>query len=143
VETVREGGDARARTRARRGRYRTKQPEARGRFVKLTLNEGEHDLLRAGAAVTGLTPAGFATEAALAAARKAAPPAGSPLRDLLVELMQDRRQVQRIGTNLNQAVAKLNAIGADSGNLPQYAEACLRVARRLEETAAHVRRRLG
>lgn len=110
--------------------------------MKLTLNEREHDLLRAGAAVTGLTPAGFATEAALAAARKATPPTGSPFRDLLAELIQDRKQVQRIGTNLNQAVAKLHATGADPGNLPNYAEACLRTVRRLEETAAILRWRL-
>jgi hypothetical protein len=36
----------------------------------------------------------------------------SPLRDALVELMTAAGLVRRAGTNLNQAVARLNAIGS-------------------------------
>ena len=48
--------------------------------------------------------------------------------------------VRRIGTNLNQAVAKLNATGQPSADLLPAAEFCVRVIRRLDEAAAQVRR---
>ena len=37
---------------------------------------------------------------------------GTPLREALVELMSASGLVRRVGTNLNQAVARLNATGA-------------------------------
>ena len=54
----------------------------------------------------------FAAEAALAAARgEAALPAGDQLADVLSELIRAAGLVRRIGVNLNQAVARLNATG--------------------------------
>ena len=47
----------------------------------------------------------------LAAARGAQDRTSSPLREALAELMAAAGLVRRIGTNLNQAVARLNATG--------------------------------
>ncbi len=49
----------------------------------------------------------------------------SPLRETLDELMAAAGLVRRIGTNLNQAVAKLNATGQRSDNLLPAAEFCV------------------
>jgi hypothetical protein len=44
-------------------------------------------------------------------------PAGAPLRQGLTELIRAAGLVRRIGVNLNQAVAKLNATGQRSADL--------------------------
>ena len=66
--------------------------------------------------------------------------AGSPLREALVELMAAAGLVRRVGTNLNQAVARLNATGQRGEDLLPAAQFCARVIRRLDEAAEHVRR---
>ena len=48
--------------------------------------------------------------------------------------------VRWIGTNLNQAVARLNATGQRGEDLLPAARMCARVIRRLDEAAEHVRR---
>ena len=48
--------------------------------------------------------------------------------------------VRRIGTNLNQAVARLNATGQRGEDLLPSVEFCVRVIRRLDEAAEQVRR---
>jgi hypothetical protein len=48
--------------------------------------------------------------------------------------------VRRIGTNLNQAVARLNATGQRGDDLLPATEFCVRVIRRLDEVAEQVRR---
>lgn len=48
--------------------------------------------------------------------------------------------VRRVGTNLNQAVARLNATGQRGDDLVPAVEFCTRVIRRLDETAEQVRR---
>jgi hypothetical protein len=49
-------------------------------------------------------------------------------------------QVRKIGTNLNQAVAKLNATGQSHRDLPRYAAAAIRIADDVGEAAEQVRR---
>jgi hypothetical protein len=63
-----------------------------------------------------------------------------PLREALVELMTAAGLVRRVGTNLNQAVARLNATGQRGEDLVPAAQFCVRVIRRLDEAAEHVRR---
>jgi len=48
--------------------------------------------------------------------------------------------VRRAGTNLNQAVARLNATGQRGADLVPSAEFCVRVIRRLDEAAEQLRR---
>jgi len=64
----------------------------------------------------------------------------SPLRDALAELMAAAGLARRVGTSLNQAVARLNATGERGEDLVPAVEFCTRVIRRLDEAAEHVRR---
>ena len=64
----------------------------------------------------------------------------SPLREALVELIAAAGLVRRAGTNLNQAVAKLNATRQRGEDLLPAAQFCQRGVRRLDETADQLRR---
>jgi hypothetical protein len=46
---------------------------------------------------------------------------------------------RRVGTNLNQAVARLNATGQRGEDLLPAAQMCVRAIRRLDEAAEQVR----
>ena len=71
----------------------------------------------------------YAAQAALTAAANGDPVSGQePLALVLTELMRAAGLVRRIGVNLNQAVAKLNATGQPAGNLPAYAAESIRRA---------------
>jgi hypothetical protein len=76
----------------------------------------------------------------LAAANGGQARVASPLREALGELMAAAGLVRRVGTNLNQAVARLNATGQRGEDLLPSAEFCVRVIRRLDEAAEQVRR---
>jgi hypothetical protein len=62
--------------------------------------------------------------------------------ELLRELMRASGLVRRIGVNLNQAVAKLNATGQRSGDLVPYAAESLRRGERLDAVAEEIRKAL-
>jgi hypothetical protein len=123
-------------------RRRARQAVSRPRVVQFSLTEEEFGEVSRAAERSGLARGAFAAEAALAAARGMAPRAGSPLREALVEVMTAAGLVRRVGTNLNQAVAKLNATGQRSEDLFPAAEFCVRVIRRLDETAEQLRRNI-
>ena len=59
--------------------------------------------------VLGAGAGGFAVEAALASARDDPARVRSPPRETLTEVMNAAGLARRVGTNLNQAVARLNA----------------------------------
>jgi hypothetical protein len=69
-------------------------------------------------------------------------PADSPLREALGEFVRAAGLVRRIGVNLNQAVAKLNATGQHSGGLLPYAIESIRRAEQLDAAAEEIRKRL-
>jgi hypothetical protein len=119
---------------------RSRQPTPRLHLVKFFLTDEELADLSGAARRAGLAKGAFAAEAALTAARCSAVPVGSPLRDALVELMRATGLVRRIGVNLNQAVARLNATGQRGEDLGPVAQMCSRVIRRLDDTAEQVRR---
>lgn len=123
-------------------RRRSRQAVPRPRLVKFFLTDMELAELNEAAGRAGLARGAFAAEAALAAARETSSPASSPLREALVEMMTAAGLVRRIGTNLNQAVAKLNATGQRGDDLLPAAEFCVRVIRRLDEAAEQLRRRV-
>jgi hypothetical protein len=108
--------------------------------VKFFLTDEELAELDGAAGRAGLARGAFAAEVTMAAARGVQAKAGSPLREALVELISAAGLVRRIGTNLNQAVARLNATGQRGEDLLPAAQMCLRVIRRLDEAAEHVRR---
>lgn len=123
-------------------RRRSRQAAARPRLVKFFLTDEELAELDGAADRAGLARGAFAAEAALAAARETSSPASSPVREALVEVMAAAGLVRRVGTNLNQAVAKLNATGQRSDDLLPATQFCIRVIRRLDEVAEQLRRRV-
>jgi hypothetical protein len=132
----------RARSLPRRSR-RSRQSAPRGRTVRFDLSEAEFADLDAAAARAGIARGAFAADAALAVARGTiAVAADDTARDALAELVRAAGLVRRIGTNLNQAVAKLNATGQASGALAGYAAESIRRAERLDDIAEQVRNTL-
>jgi hypothetical protein len=121
-------------------RRRSRETLPRPRVVQFSLTEAEFDEVSGAAAQAGLARGAFAAEVTLAAARGVQARASSPLREALRELVSAAGLVRRIGTNLNQAVARLNATGQPGEDLVPSAEFCLRVIRRLDEAAEQVRR---
>src|SRR5689334_8731797 len=107
--------DLTARTSGPRGRDRRHLYPGRSRRVAATFTEQEMADIAATAAAAGVTPTGFCADAAIAAARGTPPASLDPNRESLArlqaELFHARVAVGRIGTNLNQAVAALNATG--------------------------------
>jgi len=94
-----------------RGRDRRHTFPGRQRSILLRCTDEEYTDLIAAASRSGLTPSGYAAEAAVAATRESAPPEAEPWREALAEVMEARTQVRRFGTNVNQAVRALNATG--------------------------------
>jgi hypothetical protein len=77
----------------------------------------------------------------LRGARRGLPP-DSPHRQALSEFIRAAGLVRRIGVNLNQAVARLNATGQRSGDLLPYTAENVRRAQLLDQAAEELRRRL-
>lgn len=125
--------------RVRAGR-RSLQPTARPHLVKFFLTDEELEELSTAAGRAGLARGEFAAESTLAVARGSVRPDGSPLRDALIELMRAAGLARRIGVNLNQAVARLNATGHKGEDLAPVAQMCGRVVQRLDDAAEQVRR---
>ena len=121
---------------------RSRQPGRRPRRVEFSLTDEELGELGAAAARAGLAKGAYAAEAALSVARGVTSPADSPLREALGEFVRAAGLIRRIGVNLNQAVAKLNATGQRSSDLLPYAAESTRRARRLDAAAEELRRRL-
>jgi hypothetical protein len=94
-------------------RHREHLLPGRPHRLRVSYSDAELAAVRAGAAQSGLTLAGFVAAAALAAAQGQPAPAPPVCREAVAELAQAHRQVRRLGTNLNQAAAKLN-----SGEIP-------------------------
>jgi hypothetical protein len=122
----------------RRPRHGARRPYR----VEFSLTGEEFELLEAAADRAGRARGAYAAEAALAAARGGPAAADTPLRELLRELIRASGLVRRIGVNLNQAVARLNATGQRSGDLLPYAAESLRRAERLDAVADEVRKAL-
>ena len=121
-------------------RRRSRQPVSRPKTVQFSLTLDEFDAVSRAAAHAGLARGAFAAEVTLAAACGTQSREASPLREALADLMSAAGLVRRVGTNLNQAVARLNATGQRGEDLLQAGEFCARVVRRLDEAAEHVRR---
>ena len=119
---------------------RSRQAEPRPRVVQFSLTEQEYEQVSVAAASRGLARGAFAAEAALASARGDPARMWSPLREALAEVMSAAGLVRRVGTNLNQAVARLNATGQAGDDLIPVAQFCARVVQRLDQTAEQLRR---
>ena len=94
---------------ARQGRDRRHSRPRRPRPIFIRCSEDEYAALAAAAASSGLTPSGYAAEAAVAAAHSRLDSLPDPT--LARELIATRAQLRRYGNNLNQAARTLNAGG--------------------------------
>jgi ABC-type transporter Mla subunit MlaD len=112
------------------------------RSLRFGLTDAEYGEVRAAAAEAGMAKGAYAAQATLAVARGRLNPVDAPLRQALTELIRAAGLVRRIGVNLNQAVAKLNATGQFSADLRSYARETLRRVERLDAAAEHVRRHI-
>jgi hypothetical protein len=131
-----------AHLRSRPPRRRARQPVKRRRTVRFDLSDEEFSELSAAADRAGLARGAFAAQVALLAARSGMVVAESPLREALGEFVRAAGLVRRIGVNLNQAVAKLNATGQRSGDLLPYAAESIRRAQLLDQAAEEVRNQI-
>jgi len=134
--------DSKARHGEAQGARRSRQGVRRPHRVEFALTVEEFRMLDAAAGRAGLARGAYAAEAALAAAAGTASVGDMTLREALAQLIRAAGLVRRIGVNLNQAVAKLNATGQRSGDLVPYAAESLRRAERLDAAAEQVRKAL-
>jgi hypothetical protein len=134
--------NGRAREGERPAGRRSRMASKRARRVEFNLTDEEFSELDAAALRAGLARGAYAGAASLAAARGESSKISVPLRDALTELIRSAGLVRRIGVNLNQAVARLNATGQASADLVPYAVECVRRARRLDTAAEELRKRL-
>lgn len=123
-----EGSAAQLRSSSARRRQRASR--RRIRRVHLRLSEQEFAAIAQAAKSLGRTPAGFAAEAALAAARDEALPRPDSTRDVVLELMAARAQLRRYGSNVNQVARVLNA----GGDPPEWLQAAITIANRVVES---------
>lgn len=121
---------------------RHRQDVRRSNWVKYALSDEEFTALGAAAARAGLARNAFAAEAAMTAITGANAVDDPALREALSELQRASWLLRRIGVNLNQAVAKLNATGQRSGDLLPYAKECVRRAVTVAVAAEAVRKAL-
>jgi len=124
------------------GSRRSKHGGRRPHKVEFRLTNEELELLDNAARRSGRARGAYAAEVTLAAARGGSAGVSAALREALGELITASGLVRRIGVNLNQAVAKLNATGQRSGDLLPYARESLRRAGRLDAAAEEVRKAL-
>lgn len=130
-----------------RARRRTRHLTGRQRAVKVLYDDAEYALVRAAAALMGLTPTGFLAGAGVAAASPATGtgptgPPGAVERALLGELLAARTQLRRVGTNLNQALVVLHSNGAAPGWLAVAVDRCHRAVQRVDEVTLPLAQRL-
>ncbi|MBX7266494.1 hypothetical protein KIF24_10935 [Micromonospora sp. Llam7] len=136
--------------RARAGRDRDHLFPRRVRRAGPSFHDDEWAAIAAAAEKVDLTPTGFIAQAAYAHARGecATTGAGSGgdgyevLRQLLGELFETRTALNRVGTNLNQAVAAFNSTGEAPVWLADAVRLVTRAVTSVDETAAGVGRRL-
>src|SRR5438105_3218483 len=120
------------------GGRRPRQGARRPHRVEFTLTDEELALLEEAARRSGRSRGAYAAEAALAAAQHGPATGSTVLAEALGELVRASGLVRRIGVNLNQAVARLNATGQRSGDLLPYARESLRRAEMLTSAAEDV-----
>ncbi len=127
--------------RGSQGARRSRQSARRGYRVEFTLTAVEFAAVEDAAERAGLARGAYAAQAVLAAAQGGLGPQQVSL-EALRELIRACGLIRRIGVNLNQAVARLNATGQQSADLRAYAAESIRRARRVDAAAEALRKTL-
>lgn len=128
-----------ARAEASGRRERGQQRDVR---VTVRYSQDEWAAVTEAASRAGMAPAAWLGQAGTDAADGRGLLASQAQRDILAELFRASGQVRRAGTNLNQAVARLNATGAAGPDLQPAAAWIARVARHVDEAALKISRGL-
>jgi hypothetical protein len=125
-----------------RGRDRTHLRSGRPHRLNARFTADELAEIETAAIGAGMTPTGFLAEAGLAAARGAPSAPLSPTREALAEMQGElfdaRVALGRIGTNLNQAAAALNATGEAPAWLERVVLLCERRMAALDEVVSRI-----
>jgi hypothetical protein len=137
-------------------RYRTRGETAREHRLTPRFTDEELSTIRAAAEAAQMTLTGFCALAALAAARhqpgQPRPPAAAgagawvgadELAEMQRELFAARVAVNRAGTNLNQAVAQLNATGEPPVWLEHAVNRVAAAVHEVDAAASRIHRRLA
>lgn len=122
----------------RPGTQRRRRGPGRRREVTVRLDDVEWELLATAAGIEGTALAAYMALAAVGVARGEVTPIPSSTAELLRELADARRQVQRFGVLVNQAVAKLQATGEPAPALGDAVAICARAVSRLDEAVVRV-----
>lgn len=124
------------------GSRRARQQPGRPFRVHFSLTGQEFAALQDAAGRAGLARGAFAAQVVLAHVQGSSTGPEAPDREALRELVRAAGLVRRIGVNLNQAVAKLNATGQRSADLLWYARESMRRVEHLDAAAEQVRKTL-
>lgn len=128
---------------SRRAARRPSGDEPFTRRPRLSLTEAEYSAVATAADGCGMSVAAWCAQAALSLVD---PRLSAPLgleRHLLAELSQARTQAVKIGTNLNQAVHKLNQTGRPPEDLETAAARATETAVRMLDLAEAASRTFG
>jgi len=127
-------------------RQAARRPRRHGPFrrrVTVSFTVDEHAAIARAAAASGLSLAAWCAQACLSLLDRRSVVASGLERRLLAELTQARTQAVRIGTNLNQAVHKLNETGRAPDHLHRLATAAARNVADLQARADAAADRMG
>ena len=122
--------------------YRERGEERRDHRFELKLSSAERTVLAAASRRAGLTLAAYLVQAGLDRAEHRTAAVGAVQREMLADLYRLIGEVNRIRTNLSQAVGQMNSGDAAGPGLERAAGYCMRVVQHVDEAAQHVRRRL-
>jgi hypothetical protein len=128
---------------AGRRERRSHAQQRRDYVVTGRLSLDERAALAAAADRAGMALAAWICDVGMDAAEARSPgPAPALQREMLTELIRAADLVRRVGVNFNQAVTRLNAAGVPGPDLQPSAAYCMRVVRRIDDTADLIARRL-
>jgi hypothetical protein len=125
-----------------RSRRRDAAEATRTKAILIRLSEREYAEIQAAAEAAGLTPTGYAGNAAVEKARERAVPDLSPLRTAVAAVVAARTAINKFGSNVNQAVAALHATGEAPVWLGEAVAVCARAVAAAEDAMRELRRQV-
>jgi hypothetical protein len=131
----------------RSGRDRRHLSVRRRWRISPSFNDDEHAAITSAATTMGLTPTGYVATAALAAARQhggvvVGEERLEQLAGLQAGLFDARTALNKVGGNLNQAVAALNSTGQAPAWLASAVRLVVRAVTALDQVVTKIDRRL-
>ena len=114
---------------------RSRESERRRHKITVRLSEAELATLIAAAGRAGLALGAYIVRAGVDAAEHRAAPIAEVQREALLELIRAVELAYRVGVNLEQVVARLNATGEPGPDLGLAVADCMQVVHRIDEAA--------